>query len=138
MTRYFTTRAAYASAILAVLPISHFAMGATDEPNYEAARRVVNFADLDINHEAGAAVLYARIVSAARQVCDPPFPFYREPRASTHAAQCFAHAVDQAVTDVGAPALTTYHLAKVNPPEAAIRHEDRAVVRTVQSRYDAK
>jgi UrcA family protein len=114
MTRYFTARAAYASAILAVLPLSHVAMGATVEPNYEAAQRVVNFADLDVTRDAGAAVLYTRIVAAARWVCDPPIPLYGELRA--HAARCFEHAVDQAVTDVGVPALTTYHLAKVKPP----------------------
>jgi UrcA family protein len=113
MTRYLTARAAYASAILAALPISHIAMGATKNPDYEVTRRVVNYSDLDITHDAGAAVLYARIVAATRQVCDPPALVYGELR--THAAQCLEHALDQAVTDVDSPALTNYHLTRVKP-----------------------
>jgi UrcA family protein len=120
MNLYVTARAraVCVSALLAALPISHVAMGATAESNYEVARRVVTFADLDITHDTGVAVLYSRIVTAARQVCDPPIFLYGDWRAVAHAARCFDEAVKRAVDEVDVPALTTYRLAKSDPLRA--------------------
>jgi len=46
-------------------------LAAAAEMTVDVATRVVHFADLDLTRSAGVAVLYARIKSAARQVCEP-------------------------------------------------------------------
>jgi UrcA family protein len=68
--------------------------------------RRVNFADLDLTKTAGAAVLYARIKSAAREVCISTDWL---PKMSTVTDECRAQAVARAVADVNAPALTAYY-----------------------------
>jgi len=63
----------------------------------------VSYADLDISKPAGAKVLYARIKTAARQVCEIP-GFSME--ATRLMDRCVDHAIDKAVKDVGSPALS--------------------------------
>lgn len=64
----------------------------------------VSYADLDISKPAGARVLYGRIVTAAHHVCEIN-------AAMTLATQrqvdrCAERAINDAVRDVGAPALS--------------------------------
>jgi UrcA family protein len=70
--------------------------------------RKVKFADLDLTHDQGAAVLYARIKSAAREVCLPTYNWLAELRASSR--ECRDRAIARAVGDVNTPTLTTYYL----------------------------
>jgi UrcA family protein len=69
--------------------------------------RVVKFADLDLTRSQGAVALYARIRSAAREVCLPQYNWVMEMRAISE--QCREQAIARAVSDVNAPALTVYY-----------------------------
>jgi UrcA family protein len=64
----------------------------------------VSYADLDISKPAGAKVLYARIVSAARHVC--ALSGYSDLGSMQWTNKCTDQAIDKAVKDVGAPALS--------------------------------
>lgn len=66
--------------------------------------RRVSYADLDISKPAGAKVLYGRIVRAAKAVCD--FSASDPLRTSQLITRCVDHAIDNAVKDVGSPALS--------------------------------
>jgi len=103
---------AYVSATLATILASHGAIAATVEPHYEVSQRIVRFADLDITRSAGAATLYARITTAARAVCEPSLSS-QELGFSSQTRQCLEQAIERAITDVNAPALTSYQLMKV-------------------------
>jgi len=100
------------SATLATILASQGAIAATVEPHYEVAQRIVRFADLDITGSAGAATLYARITTAARAVCEPSLSS-QELGFSSQTRQCQEQAIERAVTDVKAPALTSYHLTRI-------------------------
>ena len=86
----------------------------------EAYQTVVKYGDLNLSNAQGAHVLYSRIVSAARQVCDP-FEF-RDRNLGTHARvdACVHRAVKQAVTDVGQPELQAVYSANNHEPVPAI------------------
>ena len=112
MPRNFTMQTACVSATLATILASHGAIAATVEPHYEVSQRIVRFADLDISRSAGAATLYARITVAARAVCEPSLSI-RELGFNSQTQECQEQAIEHAVTDVNAPALTSYHLMKV-------------------------
>jgi UrcA family protein len=71
----------------------------------------VHYADLDPSRSPDAAVLYSRIRSAAREVCEPILVSTRLDSV-TRVRQCTVQAIDHAVADVNAPALTSFHLAK--------------------------
>ncbi|MEO7208851.1 MAG: UrcA family protein [Steroidobacteraceae bacterium] len=66
--------------------------------------RKVSYADLDISKPAGAKVLYTRIVRAAKAVCE--FSASDPLGASQLITRCVDHAIDNAVKDVGSPALS--------------------------------
>jgi len=70
----------------------------------------VKYADLNLNSEAGAAVLYQRIRSAAAQVCGT-FGV-RDLSAQAAAKACQARAIGEAVATVHAPALTQVYEGK--------------------------
>jgi UrcA family protein len=64
----------------------------------------VSYADLDISKPAGAKVLYGRIVRAAKEVCQSDG--YDSLGAAQLVSRCIDHAIDNAVKDVGSPALS--------------------------------
>jgi UrcA family protein len=64
----------------------------------------VSYADLDISTPAGAKVLYRRIVRAAKDVCE--FSGFDSLGAAQLMNRCIDYAIDNAVKDVGAPALS--------------------------------
>jgi UrcA family protein len=70
----------------------------------------VNFSDLNVNSEAGAAVLYQRIRNAAEQVCGT-FGV-RDLGAAAAAKACKARAIGEAVAWVHRPALTQVYEGK--------------------------
>jgi UrcA family protein len=85
------------------------------ERNDGVATRRVNFADLDLARNEGAATLYSRIKSAARQVCDPLVVYaLRDSMLRMH--RCEEDAIARAVADVNAPVLTSYHREKTKQP----------------------
>ena len=68
------------------------------------ASQRVSYADLDISKPAGAKVLYGRIVAAARHVC--ALDGTRDFGSMQWVNRCTDRAIDKAVQDVGAPALS--------------------------------
>jgi UrcA family protein len=76
--------------------------------------RRVRFADLDLTRSAGAAILYSRIHSAAREVCEPAIVRFPQ-KWMVGTRRCVDEAIARAVADVNAPALTSYYLAKMKP-----------------------
>jgi UrcA family protein len=64
----------------------------------------VIFGDLDISKPAGAQVLYRRIVAAAHQVCE--VNQFKTLTTSHLIEGCIDRAIDNAVQEVGSPALT--------------------------------
>src|SRR5271156_767375 len=66
--------------------------------------RKVSFADLDISKPAGAKVLYGRILRAAKEVCQ--VNGFQSLAMSQMINRCVDHAIDNAVKDVGSPALS--------------------------------
>jgi UrcA family protein len=84
-------------------------------PGDEPAKRTVYFADLDLSHGAGVAVLQ----SAAREVCRPANA--RELKSIMIARQCVEQATARAVAEVNAPMLTSYYLQKTGVPLTVAR-----------------
>ena len=64
----------------------------------------VSYADLDISKPAGAKVLYNRITSAARRVCGSSG--FESLTVKHLLDRCIDRAIDNAVKDVGSPALS--------------------------------
>jgi UrcA family protein len=93
------TFGAFTAALLAAASVPAFA---------NARVSVVHFGDLDLSHRTGAAVLYARIRSAADRVCTPLLATDLE--AIAVAKRCKQQAIAQAVADVNKPLLWSYHL----------------------------
>jgi UrcA family protein len=71
----------------------------------------VNYGDLNVNSEAGAAVLYQRIRNAAEQVCGT-FGV-RDLGAEAAAKACKTRAIGEAVAAVHAPALSQIYEGKM-------------------------
>jgi len=74
----------------------------------------VDYADLDVNREAGAKALLARLQRAAGEVCGP--------RVAAEAARyraCVKTSVATAVRDVAAPRVTALHRGAALPQLAA-------------------
>jgi UrcA family protein len=71
--------------------------------------KVVNFKDLNLNTSEGAAVLYARIQSAAYEVCGSPD---RYDLSELKLQTCVKAAVSEAISHVDRPMLTNLYEAK--------------------------
>jgi UrcA family protein len=113
MPRHMKLRTVVACSLFATSLSSLAAVSTTVGPEDDSPSRIVKFADLDLTHSQGAAVLYARIKSAARAVCLPADNWMMKLRSI--ADQCRDQAIARAVTDVNAPALTTYHMEHSKP-----------------------
>lgn len=90
-------------ASLAALP---FAAGATAPSDPPAVH--VQFADLDLSHDAGVERLYARLRRAATTVCSLHADI-RDLRATELERTCVATALDRAVADVHSARLSARH-----------------------------
>jgi len=86
-----------------------------DQSDGEALTKVVNYADLNVNGEAGARTLHGRLRMAAAQVCAP----FRGNtlREKTNWRECFDPALARSVAKVDEPALTAYHLNREGATE---------------------
>jgi UrcA family protein len=72
---------------------------------------VVNYGDLDVVDEEGAATLYRRLQVASRQVCSPREDAHNLTQAA-HWKVCYSGALDDAVAKVGDLRVTALHRAK--------------------------
>jgi UrcA family protein len=107
MILYMKLRTVVACSLLATSLGSLAAAATSVTAEEDTPSRLVKFADLDLRRSEGAAALYARISSAAREVCSPEYNWVMEMRAKS--AQCRSQAIANAVAGVDAPALTTYY-----------------------------
>jgi len=85
--------------------------------------RTVDVRDLDLSSQRDVKKLYGRLYRAARVVCEARRSY---PRAYIKEVvrPCVRGALDQAVLQVGSPALTAYHEAKA--PKALVSSLDHA------------
>ena len=74
--------------------------------------KTVRYADLNIQTPEGAKVLYGRIRSAARDVCD--ISVGHDSVLNTAKKACFEKAIDNAVRKVDAPYLTALRFGSSN------------------------
>jgi UrcA family protein len=90
-----------------------------DHSDGEPLTKVVSYADLNLNGEAGARTLYGRLRMAATQVCAP---FRGDSlREKTNWRECFEPAVARSVAEIDEPVLTAYHLRQTGKTEPSSR-----------------
>ena len=82
----------------------------------DAPSVVVRFADLDLTHSDGVAVLYRRLKDAAERVCAARNG--RDIRSQTRYKVCWQGALSTSVGKVNQPALTAYYGAQFKGRDA--------------------
>lgn len=95
------------TGILALLVIG---FGTAAASPFEAERVSVSFADLNIENDAGARVLYARLKQASKKVCK--VDSYRNTGTllrTSESRQCYAETLDNAVAEINSAALRRIH-----------------------------
>jgi UrcA family protein len=80
-----------------------------------ATQKTVGYGDLNLTDSKGVQVLYWRLTSAAKTVCD--MPDQRELARAAAAKRCMEQAMEQAITAVNNPLLTSLYLEKTAPTE---------------------
>ena len=94
------------AALTATLVVTSAAQAA---PVVEARSVKVSYGDLNLASDDGAQLLYGRIVSAARQVCEADRLDNRDLRAVSLEQRCEAQAIAAAVSAVNSPRLAALH-----------------------------
>jgi UrcA family protein len=79
-------------------------------PSQDAPSVIVHFADLDLTHSDGVAVLYRRLKGAAETVC--ALRDGRDLGSQMRFKMCWQSALGAAVTKIDRPALTAYYRAQ--------------------------
>lgn len=97
-----TFATAFVASILALTTLDARAAAPTDD----AYTVTVQFADLDLDREAGVARLYSRIKGAARRVCDQQASDQQETKPTYPV--CVRQAVATAVARIDHPRLSDY------------------------------
>ncbi len=112
-----------AAVLFSVIASSFAGLPAAQAGTIDEPRERVTFSDLDVAHPEGAAVLYGRIVAAARRVCSPYWATTFE--AQIKADDCVRSAVAAAVTSVDQPALSEVYKTRTPRPlrQASFREE---------------
>ena len=82
----------------------------------DVRQRVVNYSDLNLSNQAGAAVLYQRINHAAHIVCQLPIPW--DAVVAARVRNCIHTARARSVSEVNAPELTRYFESRQSTPTA--------------------
>jgi UrcA family protein len=98
------------------------ALPAAADGTVGAAQTTVKFSDLNLSTSQGAAALYARIKTAAKSVC--PGAEDRDLGVRSRSGACIERAVQTAVVEVNAPALSALYsqsTGKVVPTRLAAR-----------------
>jgi UrcA family protein len=106
-------RAAIAMVLVSVATVS--AASTLEAPE----QRTVKFGDLNLATDSGVAQLYARLRSAAREVCEPVDVWNLT--ALLASKDCADRAVEQAVDDINVPLLKTYHRTQAHVATVAQR-----------------
>jgi UrcA family protein len=105
-------------------PIMIFALGlgyqlANAAPYEDVPSVIVHFADLDLTHGAGVAVLYRRLKGAAETVCAAQNG--RDLGSQTRYKTCLESALGTVVAKVDQPALTAIYRAQFKGRNATIQ-----------------
>jgi UrcA family protein len=105
-------------------PIMIFALGfgyqlANAAPSQDVPSVIVHFADLDLAHGEGVAVLYRRLKGAAESVCAAQNG--RDLGSQTRYKTCWESALGTAVAKVDQPALTAIYRAQFKGRNATIQ-----------------
>jgi UrcA family protein len=109
--RNFTLAAAAAVCLAAVTAGAH-----AGETVNGVAARTVHYADLNLNTQAGAAVLYTRIRNAAEQVCGDVGA--RDLTEAAAAKACVDRAIFASVRSVDNPKLTSEYNTRVGAAQS--------------------
>jgi UrcA family protein len=88
-------------------------------PSQDAPSVIVHFADLDLTHGDGVAVLYRRLKGAAETVC--ALQDGRDLWSQMRFKICWQSALGAAVTGVDRPALTAYYRAQFKSRNATLQ-----------------
>ncbi len=105
--------AAIACGVVLTMPAT------ADQSDGEPLTKIVSYADLNLNGEAGARVLHGRLRMAAAQVCAPLRGTSLRER--TNWRDCVDPALARAVAKVDEPMLTAYHLRRTGTSEPPSR-----------------
>ena len=106
-------KSAIRHTLVAVLLGSMSAVTSAGNATNDVPQRTVHFADLNLTSPSGVVMLYQRIRSAARAVCEPLVVSNLQWQAKGQ--RCTHEAIQRAVYEVNAPLLTGYYLAKNRP-----------------------
>ena len=86
------------------------AAGAAAPSQFEIAKISVSYADLNIQNDAGARVLYARLQKASEKVCSvEPYRELGSLSRVAQAEQCYHDTLDEAVSRIDSDALKKIH-----------------------------
>jgi UrcA family protein len=96
--------------------VSFSTMATAEASDGEALTKIVNYADLNLNREAGARTLYGRLRMAATQVCAPFAGTTLADKAKWR--ECFGPAMARSIAEIDAPMLTAYYLSRTGTTEA--------------------
>lgn len=97
-----------ACLLLGAAGAAHAGQSADAAPSVRIA-----YGDLNLTSEQGSSALYARIVSAAREVCRVGDVDIRDLGALAAARACESHAIAQAVSDVHSSKLAAIYSARL-------------------------
>jgi UrcA family protein len=97
--------------IVALAALGSGVAAATETPS-DVPRVVVAYGDLNLSRTEGVHVLYSRLKGAAERVCDSLDR--KDVERQLKFNHCRQAALDNAVSVVSLPALTSYHLAQVS------------------------
>jgi UrcA family protein len=115
MTRFTT--------LMTICTLALTYQAALASPTPDSLSMKVQFADLDLTHHQGVAVLYDRITYAAKTICEP-FEG-RDLRSAANTGRCVREAISTAVAKVNRPVLTDYHQMRTGvssgPPRVAAK-----------------
>jgi UrcA family protein len=84
----------------------------------ELPTSTVRFADLDLDHTPGAAVMYRRLKQAAEQVCSPLKG--ADLGSKARFGRCTEEAVAAAIAKIGRPILTQYYRSVTHDRNATV------------------
>lgn len=102
-----TYRKAIVALVAVVLPGVAFATGPVQVDGDEVR---VTFADLDIQHESGAKVLYSRLQQASRAACDVgSLTTLGSIERTTAVKACYSETLDRFVSRIDSDALKDIH-----------------------------
>ena len=94
-------------ATVAVVAFSVPAISSADELKGRSEK--VTYADLDVQKEEGAEVLYRRLQQASKRVCGVDANNANSVREMSQKRECYRDTLDRSVAKVNNPALTAIH-----------------------------